>query len=102
MLLRQARHSHLPLKKIVPNGLELRGGRSKNENASSGSTVWAATAAVYRLMIVVHAAVRVYGDLQSKFRRSLSHGEASLSDAGQSQRFFGDEEHAVSRYPRKY
>lgn len=83
MLSRQACHSHLPLKKIMPDGLELRGGRSKNENASSGSTVWAATTAVYRLDVtVVHVAVRVYGDLQSKFRRPLSHGETCLSDVG--------------------
>lgn len=103
VLSRRARHSHLPLKKIVPDSLELRGGRSKDENASSGSTVWAATAAVYRLGVtVVHAAVRVYGNLQSKFRRSLSHGEACLSDTRQSQRFFGDEKHTVSRYPREH
>lgn len=103
VLSRRARHSHLPLKKIVPDSLELRGGRSKDENASSGSTVWAATTAVYCLGVtVVHAAVRVYGNLQSKFRRSLSHGEACLSDTRQSQRFFGDEKHTVSRYPREH
>ena len=103
VLSRQARHSHLPLKKIVPDSLELWGGRSKDENTSSRSTVWAATAAVYRLgMIVIHAAIRVYGDLQSKLRRSLSYSETCLSDTGQSQRFFGDEKHAVSRYSRKY
>lgn len=99
----QVCHSHLSLKKIVPNCLELRTRCTENEDASSGTTVGAATATVHHLGVaVLRVTIRVYGDLQSKLRRLLSHVEASLGDAGQSQRLFGDEENAIPRYPREY
>lgn len=81
----QVRHSHLSLKKIVPNCFELRARRTENENASSEATVGAAAAAVHRFGVaVLRVAVRVYGNLQSKLRRLLSHVEARLGDTGQS------------------
>jgi len=60
-----------------------------------------ATAAVHHLGVAI-LRVTVYGDLQAELRRSFSHGKARLGDAGQSQRLFGDEEHAISRNPCKH
>jgi hypothetical protein len=46
--------------------------------------------------------VAVYGNLQTEFRWSFSHGKTRLGDAGQSQGLLGDEEHTISRNPCKY
>lgn len=102
-LARQVRHSHLPLKKIMPDSFELRAGRSQDDNSSSWPAVRTAAAAVHRVSVtVLGATVRVYGNLQPEFRRSLSHRETRLGDTGQPQRLLGDEEYAVPRNTREH
>jgi len=85
----------------MPDSFQLRRGRSQNEHASSGSTMRTTTAAVHCLCMAVFR-VAVYGNLQTEFRRSFSHGETRLSDTRQSQGLLGDKEYTISRNPCKH